>query len=96
MMKAAAPSVGGLRIAPMPDAAMIPPPSSLGYPALRSSGQATLPSVTVVATPEPETVPSRKPASADVRPGPVRLRPNAANEMSMKKRAAPLNSSTAP
>ena len=39
---------------------------------MRSSGQATLPSVTVVATPEPETVPSRKPASADVRPGPVR------------------------
>ena len=71
MMNAAAPSVGGERIAPMPEAARIPPPSSFGYPALRSSGQATEPSVTVVATPEPETVPSRKPASALVRPGPV-------------------------
>ena len=96
MMNAAAPSVGGERIAPMPDAAMMPPPWSLGYPALRSSGQATLPSVTVVATPEPDTVPSRKPATALVRPGPVRERPNAANEISTKKRAAPENSSTAP
>ena len=52
--------------------------------------------MTVVATPEPETVPSRKPASALVRPGPVRLRPKAAKEISMKKRAAPENSSTAP
>ena len=30
MMNAAAPSVGGLRIAPMPLAAMIPPPWSFG------------------------------------------------------------------
>ena len=56
----------------------------------------TVPSVTVVATPEPETVPSRKPASAVVRPGPVRERPVAASEMSRKKRPAPEYSSTAP
>ena len=52
--------------------------------------------MTVVATPEPDTVPSRKPASVVVRPGPVRLRPNAAYESWTKKRAAPEYSSTAP
>ena len=52
--------------------------------------------MTVVATPEPETVPSRKPASVVVRPGPVWLAPNAAYESSTKNRAAPEYSSTAP
>ena len=52
--------------------------------------------MTVVATPEPETVPSRKPASVVVRPGPVRLEPNAACDSSTKNRAAPEYSSTAP
>ena len=63
---------------------------------MRSSGHVTDPSVTVVATPEPDTVPSRKPASVVVRPGPVRLRPKAAYESWTKKRAAPEYSSTAP
>ena len=56
----------------------------------------TLPSVTVVAAPDPDTVPSRKPASAVVRPGPLRERPKAAKLMSMKNCAAPEYSSTAP
>ena len=56
----------------------------------------TDPSVTVVATPEPDTVPSRKPASVVVRPGPVRDRPNAAYEMLDEELAAPEYSSTAP
>jgi hypothetical protein len=41
----------------------------------------TEPSVTVVATPEPDTVPSRKPASAVVLPGPLRERPNAVSRV---------------
>ena len=69
MRNAAAPSVGGDRIAPMPAAERIAPPTSGGYPARRSSGHATDPSITVVATPLPETVPSRNPASVTVRPG---------------------------
>ena len=73
MRNAAAPSVGGDRMAPMPPADRMAPPISAGYPALRSSGHATDPSITVVATPLPETVPSRKPAIVTVRPGPAPL-----------------------
>ena len=59
------------QIAPIPAAERIAPPMSGRYPARRRIGQATEPSVTVVATPLPETVPSRKPASVTVRPGPA-------------------------
>jgi hypothetical protein len=96
MMNAAAPSVGGDRMAPMPAAASTPPPCAFGYPALRRSGHDTLPSVTVVATPDPDTVPSRKPASVTVRPGPALDCPNAAKLTSRKNLVAPEYSSTAP
>ena len=69
MRNAAAPSVGGDSSAPMPAADRIAPPVSGRYPARRSIGHDTDPSITVVATPLPETVPSRKPASVTVRPG---------------------------
>ena len=71
--------VGGAMIAPMPLAERMPPPTSGENPARRSRGQATAPSVTVVATPLPETVPRRKPDIVTVRPGPAPLpdRPNA-------------------
>ena len=54
------------------------------------------PKVTVVATPDPETVPSRKPDRVTVRPGPAGDCPNAAKDRSMKKRVAPEAASTAP
>ncbi len=69
MRNAAAPSVGGLRIAPMPAADSMAPPTSGVYPARRSNGQPTDPRVTVVATPLPDTLPSRRPARAMVRAG---------------------------
>src|SRR5688500_12057415 len=94
--KAAAPSVGGERMAPMPPAESTAPADSLLEPALRSIGQATDPSVTVVATPLPETVPSRKPAPVVAPPAPDARRPVAANEKSRKNLPAPENSSTAP
>src|SRR5689334_1188116 len=96
MMNAAAPSVGGDRIAPMPDAASNPPAFSLGYPAFFSIGHVTAPSDTVVAVPEPETVPSRNPAVAAVRPGAVRDFRKAAKLMSTKNFPAPEAFSTAP
>ena len=46
--------------------------------------------------PEPDTVPSKNPASVTVRPGAVRERLNAANDRSMKNLLAPDRSSTAP
>ena len=54
--------------------------------------------MTVVATPLPDTVPSRNPASVTVRPAaaPERERPNAARDQSRKNRPAPECSSTAP
>ncbi len=54
-----------------------------------SIGYATVPSVTVVATPLPEGPPSRNDASTIVRPAPVGLPPMAANEKSMKNLPAP-------
>src|SRR4029078_11323165 len=68
MRNAAAPSVGGESNAPIPEAASIAPAVSALMPTRFMSGQATDPSVTVVATPLPETVPSRKPASVTERP----------------------------
>src|SRR5262245_35193052 len=98
MRNAAAPSVGGEMSAPMPAADRIAPATSGRYPAPRRSGHATDPSITVVATPLPETVPRRNPATATVRPGaaPERDRPMAAIDQSMKKRPAPDRSRTAP
>ena len=69
MRNAAAPSVGGESSAPIPAADRMAPPVSGRYPARRSSGQATDPSMTVVATPLPDTVPRRNPASVTDRPG---------------------------
>src|SRR5918996_5890829 len=80
MMNAAAPSVGGDRIAPMPAAASMPPAFSFGYPARRRTGHVTDPRLTVVAVPEPETVPRRNPANVTVRPGAARDRRNAAKD----------------
>src|SRR6478736_26574 len=98
MRKAAAPSVGGERIAPMPAADKMAPPTAGRYPARRSSGHETDPSITVVATPLPDTVPRRKPARVTVRPGaaPDRDFPISASAQLMKKVPAPEASSTAP
>ena len=89
---------GGAMMAPMPLADRMAPPTSAENPALRSIGQATSPSVTVVATPLPDTVPSRNPDMATVRPGPAPLfeRPNAAIVQVMKNCPAPEYCSTAP
>jgi hypothetical protein len=59
-------------------------------------GHETAPRLTAVAVPEPDTVPRRKPLSVTVRPGAVRERPNTEKLKSMKKRPAPVASSTAP
>ncbi len=98
MMKAAAPSVGGDNVAPMPAAESSPPPTWGGYPERLSIGQASEATVTVVATPEPDTVPSRKPEATTARPGDAGdgVLPNSAKAQSMKKRPAPPRSSTAP
>ncbi len=98
MRNAAAPSVGGERIAPMPDAASIAPAVSGANPTRRSTGHATDPSVTVVATPLPETVPSRNPASVTERPADLAgLRPRDNDIAKSRKNVpAPDRSSTAP
>ncbi len=62
----------------------------------RSIGQVTAPTLTAVAVPEPETVPSRNPAATAVRPAALRDLRNAATDRSTKKRLAPDRSSTAP
>ncbi len=56
----------------------------------------TAPTLTAVAVPEPETVPSRKPEATAVRPAALRERRNAATDRSTKNRPAPDRSSTAP
>ena len=98
MRNAAAPIVGGARMAPMPLADRMPPPISGENPARRSIGHATAPRVTVVATPLPETVPSRNPDMVTVRPGPAPLdeRPNADMVHVMKNWPAPECCSIAP
>ena len=77
MMKAAAPSAGGQMIAPMPAADRMAPAVSGGYCARRSSGQATDPSVTVLATPLPEIMPNSPLDITAVNPGPPVLCPTA-------------------
>ena len=54
--------------------------------------------MTVVATPDPETVPSRKPEATTARPGAEGegFLPNRAKAQSMKNFPAPPRSSTAP
>ena len=98
MRNAAAPMVGGAMMAPMPLADRMAPPTSGENPARRSIGQAIAPSVTVVATPLPDTVPSRNPDIATVRPGPAPLveRPNNAIVQVMKNCPAPECCSMAP
>src|SRR4029077_8022010 len=98
MMNAAAPSVGGLMMAPMPAAEGQAPAVSASYPERLRSGHPTDPSVTVVATPLPDTVPSRPPAIVIARPGPAPPpeRPTAASDHSRKNLPAPDASSTAP
>ena len=96
MRNAAAPSVGGDNNAPMPAADSMAPAVSAEYFARRRIGHATDPSITVVATPLPETVPSRKPATVTDRPGAAAERPLAASAQSRKKVPAPLSSRTAP
>ena len=76
---------------PMPAADSIAPAVS----ALKGPTQqrhATEPSMTVVATPLPDTVPRRNPAMVTDRPGAATDRPLAFNAHSMKKRLAPLAS----
>ncbi len=94
--KAAAPSTGGEMMAPRPPAASSPPASSGLYPTRFIIGQATVPSVTVVATPEPDGPPSRKEDSTTVRPALAALPPVAAKEKSTKNFPAPLACRIAP
>src|SRR5688572_9708706 len=100
MRNAAAPSVGGESSAPMPEAASIAPAVSAPKPTRFKIGQATEPSVTVVATPDPETVPSKNPASVTDRPAAAAgLAPRddaIASEKSRKNFPAPEYSRTAP
>ena len=56
----------------------------------------TEPRLTAVAVPEPDTVPSRKPDIATVRPGALRELRNVEKDRSMKNFPAPAMSSTAP
>src|ERR1700754_2046523 len=86
---AAAPSTGGDRIAPRPPAASKPPAAFFSKPALASIGAATVPIITVVATPEPEGPPSRNEDSTTVRPAAFDLLPISASEKSMKNFPAP-------
>jgi hypothetical protein len=82
----------------MPADARIAPPVSAGYPARFIIGHAIVPSITVFATPLPETAPSRYPAIVTVRPGPEPFPdfPIKAVVQSTKKRPAPLYSRIAP
>jgi hypothetical protein len=86
---AAAPSTGGERIAPSPPAASSPPAALASYPARFSIGYATVPIVTVVATPEPEGPPSRNDASTTERPALEVLPPRSEKEKSRKNLPAP-------
>jgi len=59
-------------------------------------GAATEPTVTVVATPEPEGPPSKNEERTIVRPTPDDLPPMAAKEKSIKNLPAPVNCRNAP
>src|SRR3954453_14342591 len=87
--KAAAPSTGGDRMAPSPPAARRPPAAFLPKPAFASIGDATVPIITVVATPDPDGPPSRNDESTTARPALFGLPPMAASEKSMKNFPAP-------
>src|SRR4030088_627633 len=73
--KAAGPSTGGGMAGPIAPAERIAPDESRSCPAFFSIGYAIEPSVTVVATPDPDTVPSRNDAIVTVRAAPVGFRP---------------------
>src|SRR5215217_2100035 len=87
--KAAAPSTGGDRMAPRPPAARSPPAASFLNPAFASIGAATVPIMTVVATPDPDGPPSRNDDNTTARPALLGLRPMRASEKSMKNLPAP-------
>jgi len=89
MRKAAAPKTGGEMMAPRPPAASRPPAAFFSKPAFASIGQATVPIITVVATPEPEGPPSRKDDATTERPALDGLLPITASEKSMKNFPAP-------
>ena len=82
----------------MPAAARSAPAFSRAKPARRRSGAAAPPRVRVVATPLPETEPSRNPARVTARPAPrAELPPeNEAKDRSRKNCAAPEASRIAP
>ena len=69
MRNAAAPSVGGESSAPMPRGRENRAAHRGPIAGTTQQRPRDRPSITVVATPLPETVPSRKPASVTVRPG---------------------------
>src|SRR5947208_369167 len=98
MRNAAAPRVGGESKAPMPEAASMAPAVSGVNPTRRMTGHATDPSVTVVATPLPDTVPSRNPASVTDRPADRAGLPRLEKDIAKfrKNVPAPDASSTAP
>ena len=76
-------------IAPSPPAASNPPAALRSKPAFFSIGQATVPIITVVATPEPDGPPSRKEEATTARPALDGLLPMTASEKSMKNLPAP-------
>src|SRR5215468_7349148 len=87
--KAAAPSTGGEMMAPRPPAASKPPAASCWKPAFLSIGQATVPIITVVATPEPDGPPNRNEDATTARPALDGLPPITASEKSIKNLPAP-------
>ncbi len=85
--KAAAPSTGGDRMAPRPPAGQqAARRRSCHSPPRVMIGQATVPMVTVVATPEPDGPPSRNDDSTTARPAALGWPFMARSEKSMKKR----------
>ncbi len=71
-------------IAPRPPAASRPPPAFGSKPARFNIGQATVPIITVVATPEPDGPPSRNDDATTARPALEGLLPMTPSEKSMK------------
>ena len=76
-------------IAPRPPAASRPPAAFFSKPAFFSIGHATVPIITVVATPDPDGPPSRNDEATTARPALEGLPPMTASEKSMKNLPAP-------
>src|SRR5204862_2573866 len=96
MRNAAGPSTGGEMTAPIPPADRIAPLDSRSWPAFFSIGYAIEPRVTVVATPDPETVPRRNEATVTVRAAPVGRLPVRAKARATENLPAPVYSRIAP